>query len=514
MFAVTRQRGIATATLAGRRSLIRTRPKNTSVPAETAGTIRYLHLHEFPSLELLQKHGIHTPKGYLASTPEEVVIFFRKNFQDESTDGTNSTGFRDGVLKAQVLSGGRNSGTFRPNGFQGGVHVVKNPDQAHSISSQMLGQKLVTAQAPEGVVCNQVLLVEKLTGIQRQLYIGIIMDRASQGPLLIGSPMGGSQGSSIVSIARSNPSLIFTESINIEDGLEIDQCERMAENLGLDPGTSSFDQVVDSMQKLYAVFQSCDCTQIEVNPLAEIRQGENDETTTTMIALDAKIQFDDNAAFRQSTLFAQRDYDQEDPREALAIHHGIDYIGLDGSIGCMVNGAGLSMATMDLIHDKGGSPSNFLDVGGGADEKQVRTAFEILEHDPRVKVILVNIFGGLMRCDVIANGILKTIQGLGMQTTPLVIRLQGTNYEEAKNLIAQSGLAHIYLADDLDEAATKAVELAKTMETLEDEDLFDQNILMDDFDDDPLAISSLTKDASGMDGHSKQIIPKFEGFSI
>lgn len=572
----------ATATVAKRNrapSMISSINTNTNTntnnhhPAATAaavGAVRNLNLHEFSSMELLRKHGIRTPRGYPASNTEEAEDLFRRHFQknkpsaphtnsgnnDDDDDGQEV--FRDAVLKAQVLSGARNSGTFG-NGFVGGVHVVSDPGRAREVAERMLGQKLVTQQAPNGVVCNKVLLVERFK-LRREFYLSIIVDRSSQGLLLIGSPFGGSSDS-IVEIARSHPGLIFTEEIDIADGLEIDQCQRMAENIGLDPGDNkaTFDQAVDTMMKLYRLFEKCDCTQIEVNPLAEVvvenadgndndnnsnNNNNNDETSTSILVVDAKIQFDDNAAFRQEAIFAQRDYDQEDPREAEAIRHGIDYIGLDGSIGCMVNGAGLAMATMDLIHAKGGSPSNFLDVGGGASEKQVQKAFEILEKDPRVKVILVNIFGGLMRCDVIADGLLKAAETIGIQTTPLVIRLQGTNYQEAKKLIAESGLRDIIsVASNLDDAVTQAVQIAAKTKAVEiettscaatlehehehsigqengdDDDDIKNNIntendfLFDDlYLDDPLEISSeIPDDESTVEGVR---IPKFEGFSI
>lgn len=523
------------------------------------GAVRNLNLHEFSSMELLRKHGIRTPRGYLASNTEEAEELFRRHFQkkkplaastnsgNNDDDGTGEEVFRDAVLKAQVLSGARNSGTFR-NGFAGGVHVVSDPDRARCVADKMLGQKLVTKQAPNGVICNKVLLVERFK-LKREFYLSIYVDRSSQGLLLIGSPFGGSSGS-IVEIARSHPGLIFTEEIDIADGLEIDQCQRMAENIGLDPGDNKaiFDQAVDTMMKLYQLFENCDCTQIEVNPLAEVvaenaddasNSNNNDESTTSILVVDAKVQFDDNAAFRQEAIFAQRDYDQEDPREAQAIRHGIDYIGLDGSIGCMVNGAGLAMATMDLIHAKGGSPSNFLDVGGGASEKQVQQAFEILEKDPRVQVILVNIFGGLMRCDVIADGILNAAETIGIQTTPLVIRLQGTNYQEAKELIAESGLRDIIsVASDLDDAVTQAVQIAAKTKAAEIETTScaatlkhfigqengddssnnknintDNDLLFDDlYFDDPLEISSEIPDVENT--AERVTIPKFEGFSI
>eukprot|EP00536_Pseudo-nitzschia_multiseries_P003538 jgi/Psemu1/318186/estExt_fgenesh1_pm.C_560001 len=444
--------------------------------------VRNLNIHEWSSMELLREHGLVTPRGYLATTPDETEELFREHF---SAAG-NGEEFREAVLKAQVLSGSRYSGTFE-NGFEGGVNVVSDPGHAKTVAENMLGHKLVTRQAPDGVVCQSVLLVEKLR-LTRELYLSILMDRSSQGPLLIGSPLvGGGRQSSLVEVARARPDLVFVEEIDIEDGLEPDRCERMAENLGLDPGTRSFDQTVDCMMKLYEVFERRDCTLIEVNPLGEAvamggnnNNNNNNNNETTMVVVDAKLQFDDNAEFRQRDVFALRDYDQEDPREAEAIQNGIDYIGLDGNIGCMVNGAGLAMATMDLVVARGGSPSNFLDVGGGASGEQVKTALALLHNDPSVAVILVNIFGGLMRCDVIARGILDAADGAGIfstttdatdatataaaTTTPVVIRLQGTNYKEAEALIANSGLSNVFLAGDLDDAVGLAVKLAEEAE--------------------------------------------------
>ena len=275
------------------------------------------------------------------------------------------------------------------------------------------------------------------------------MDRATQGPLLVASPLG---GTSIEDVAASNPDVIFTQPIDIVDGLQDEQCQRMASNLGLEEGSIAHERAVTLMKNLYSMFIACDCTQIEVNPLAETPEGD-------VVVCDAKVNFDDNAAYRQSSIFARRDTTQEDPREVEASRHDLNYIGLDGTIGCMVNGAGLAMSTMDIIQLKGGSPANFLDVGGGANEKQVQKAFEILNSDPHVKAILVNIFGGIMRCDVIASGILNAAKEIGI-SKPIVIRLQGTNVEEAKILIESSGHRMI-MADDLEDAAEKAVGVAQ-----------------------------------------------------
>jgi succinyl-CoA synthetase beta subunit len=359
---------------------------------------------------------------------------------------SDTNNLKDAVIKAQVLSGGRGLGTFK-NGFQGGVHMVTKPGQAREFAEKMLGQELVTKQAPNGIICNKVFLMDRMY-MRREMYLSILMDRASQGPLMVASPRG---GTSIEDVAKTNPEVIFTEPIDIIDGIQDEQCERMASNLGLEPGTVPHEKAIVLMKNLYSMFIGCDCTQVEVNPLAETPDGD-------VVVCDAKVNFDSNAEYRQKEIFAKRDFSQEDPREVEASKYDLNYIGLDGNIGCMVNGAGLAMSTMDIIQLKGGSPANFLDVGGGANEAQVQKAFEILNADDKVQAILVNIFGGIMRCDVIANGIINAAKEIGIRK-PIVIRLQGTNVAEARTLIDGCGFKMI-LADDLEDAATKAVGVA------------------------------------------------------
>lgn len=410
-------------------------------------------------------------------------------------------GFRKAFLKAQVLCPKRDSGVFE-NGFEGGVHLVSDPDQAFGVADQMLGQRLLTHTVPEGVVCNTVTIVE--TVLFRKLwYLSILMDRNSQGPLLIGSAL--EHG------AFFRPDAVFTEPIDVVDGLEMDQCERMAENLGMEIGTRAFDQAVTTMANLYSMFVDSDCTMIEVRPMGETHSGD-------IVVADARIQIDDRAAFRQEKLFSNHLDQQRDPREAIANREGIDYIGLDGSIGCMVNGAGLAMATMDLIRASGGAPSNFLDVGGGATQDQVQSALSLLEEDPSVKVILVNIFGGLVRCDVIANGILGVARAVGIRT-PMVLRLQGTNYGDARALLeeCQTTSHHhdygdIRLVDDLEDAVALAVEIAAGIELGGDcHGHVGTPTATDVLDDDPLAIAGLVRDTGGA---KEQGIPRFEGFSL
>ena len=325
--------------------------------------------------------------------------------------------------------------------------MVTKPGQAGEFASKMLGEELVTKQAPNGIICNKVFLMERMY-MRNEMYLSILMDRASQGPLMVASPKG---GTSIEDVAASNPEYIFTEPIDMMEGLQDEQCERMASNLGLEPGSPAHEKAMTLMKNLYKMFIGCDCTQVEINPLAETPEGD-------VVVCDAKVNFDDNAEYRQSSIFERRDTTQEDAREVEASKYDLNYIGLDGTIGCMVNGAGLAMSTMDIIQLKGGSPANFLDVGGGANETQVQKAFEILDSDPMVKAILVNIFGGIMRCDTIATGILEAAKEIGM-SKPIIIRLQGTNVEEVRTLIEGSGYRMI-LADDLDDAAEKAVGVA------------------------------------------------------
>lgn len=358
----------------------------------------------------MKTFGIAVPSGAVAETPTEA---------EHKYDNVANGG--DVVIKAQVLSGGRGLGTFK-NGFKGGVHMVTRSSEAKEFAEQMLKQDLVTKQAPNGIICNKVYLMERVY-MRREMYLSVLMDRNSDGPLLVGSPFG---GTSIEDVAASNPDAIFTSPISITDGITDAQVSEMAVNLGLDLGSPAHGKAMTLMKNIYKMFTECDCTQLELNPVAETPDGD-------VVVCDAKINYDDNAAFRQGEIHKQRDLSQEDSREVEASKYDLNYIGLDGNIGCMVNGAGLAMSTMDIIQLKGGSPANFLDVGGGANEEQVQKAFELLNSDPNVQAILVNIFGGIMRCDVIASGIIAAAKEIGMKK-PIVIRLQGTNVDEARKV--------------------------------------------------------------------------------
>jgi len=436
----------------------RGRIRGLSAPTKPtlAALVRCLHVQEHVSLELLRKYGLPTPDFAVARTPQEAESVFRNginkgmsfskvDLRASHTTFTAGEPTKDVVVKAQVLTGSRSLGTFK-SGFAGGVHKATTADEAQTLATEMLGNELVTQQAPEGIPCHKVLLMERMN-LRKEMYVSIVMDRITQGPMVLVSPRG---GSSIEDIAESNPEIIFMEPIDIMDGLTPETCHRMAHHLGLTG--EGHQEAMQLLENMYQMFQDADCTLVEINPLAETAEGR-------LVVCDAKVNFDDNAAFRQAYIFDQRDTTQEDEHEVEARQYDINYVGLHGDIGCMVNGAGLAMSTMDLIEHKGGSAANFLDVDGGNDEYQIQKGIEILNDDPMVKAILVNIFGGILRCDVIAKGIIDAANHIGI-SKPVVVRLQGTNMEEAKFLIESSGYS-IILAEDLEDAAEKVVEVAK-----------------------------------------------------
>ncbi len=393
-----------------------------------------MNIHEYQAKELLQKFGVATPAGKAASTPEEAEKIAREL-------GTN-----DLVVKAQIHAGGRGKGTFT-NGFKGGVHLCKSPEEARDVAAKMLGQTLVTHQTgPAGRVVNKVL-VAKSAEISREIYFAILLDRATAAPLVVASTEGGVE---IEAVAEKSPEKIMRESIDPLAGMQPFQARKLAKQLQFD--SKQLKAAAKLFDGLYRTFIGLDCSMVEVNPLVVTPEGE-------VLALDAKFNFDDNALYRHPEVAAMRDIAEEDPREVEASKFGLNYIGLDGNIACLVNGAGLAMATMDIIKFYGGSPANFLDVGGGATEEQVTEAFKILISDKNVKAILVNIFGGIMKCDIIAQGIINAAKAVKL-SVPLVVRLEGTNVDAGKKLIAASGLS-VITADDLGDAAQKAVEAAK-----------------------------------------------------
>jgi len=394
-----------------------------------------MNIHEYQAKELLQKFEVATPRGKVASSPEEAEQIAREIAPAEI------------VVKAQIHAGGRGKGTFA-NGFKGGVHLCKTPEEAREIARKMLGQTLVTHQTGAvGRVVNKVLVAEAAQ-IAREIYFAILLDRATAAPLIVASTEGGIE---IETVAAKSPERIIRESIAPLAGLQPFQTRKLAKQLQFE--SSQVKAASKLFDGLYRTFIGLDCSMVEVNPLVVTPKGE-------VLALDAKFNFDDNALFRHPEVAAMRDIAEEDPREVEAAKHGLNYIGLDGNIACLVNGAGLAMATMDIIKFYGGNPANFLDVGGSATEEQVTEAFKILITDKKVQAILVNIFGGIMKCDVIAQGIISAAKTVHL-SVPLVVRLEGTNVEKGKRLLKESGVALI-TADDLADAAQKAVEAAKS----------------------------------------------------
>ncbi len=393
-----------------------------------------MNIHEYQAKELLQKFGAATPRGKVAETPEEAEAIAREL-------GTN-----DLVVKAQVHAGGRGKGTFA-NGFKGGVHLVNSPAEVRDVAGKMLGQTLVTHQTgAAGRVVNKVLIAESVD-IEREIYFAVLLDRATGAPLIVASTEGGVE---IESVAEKSPEKIMREPVDPLAGLQPFQTRKLAKQLGFK--SDQIKPAAKLFSALYRTFIESDCSMVEVNPLVVTKKGE-------VLALDAKFNFDDNALYRHPEIAAMRDTAEEDPREVEASKHGLNYIGLDGNIACLVNGAGLAMATMDIIKFYGGSPANFLDVGGGATKEQVTDAFKLLVSDTNVKAILVNIFGGIMKCDIIAQAIIDAVKAVQLPV-PLVVRLEGTNVDAGKKLIAESGLA-VITADDLADAAQKAVKAAE-----------------------------------------------------
>ncbi len=393
-----------------------------------------MNIHEYQAKELLQKFDVATTRGRVAATLDEAEQIARE------------LGDIDIVVKAQIHAGGRGKGSFK-NGFKGGVHVRKTPDEVRDVAAKMLGQILVTHQTgPAGRLVNKVLVAES-ADIAREIYFAVLLDRATAAPLIVASTEGGVE---IEAVAAKSPEKIIREPIDPLAGLQPYQARKLASQLGFE--SSQLKNASKLFDGLYRTFIAYDCSMVEVNPLVVTNKGE-------VLALDAKFNFDDNALYRHPEIAAMRDIAEEDPREVEASKHGLNYIGLDGNIACLVNGAGLAMATMDIIKFYGGEPANFLDVGGGATEEQVTEAFKILIADKKVKAILVNIFGGIMKCDVIAQGIIDAAKSVKL-SVPLVVRLEGTNVERGKQMLKESGLALI-AADDLADAAQKVVGAAK-----------------------------------------------------
>merc|ERR1712158_60083 len=394
---------------------------------------RELSVHEHVSMSLLKEAGVPVPNFGAAKSAEEA----KQIAQDITTN--------DLVVKAQVLAGGRGKGSFK-GGYKGGVKLVYSPEEVEESAKGMIGDFLITKQTgSDGRICNSVMVTERKY-TRKEYYIAFMNERAFNGPVIIASSEG---GVNIEEVAEKNPDAIVKYPIDVVEGLSVEGSKDVAVKLGIHD--SKVDEVAQILMNLYELFVSKDASMVEINPFAEDNSG-------NFVCLDAKLKFDDNAEFRQKAVFDQRDWSQEDAREVAAAEYNLNYIALDGDIGCMVNGAGLAMATMDIIKLHGGSPANFLDVGGGATAHQVKEAFKIITGDPKVNAILVNIFGGIMRCDVIAQGIVNAAETLNLKV-PIVVRLQGTNVDEAKTIIAQSEMK-ILSCDNLDEAAKLASSLS------------------------------------------------------
>jgi succinyl-CoA synthetase beta subunit len=393
-----------------------------------------MNIHEYQAKELFQRFGVASPKGLPADTPEEA----EKVAADLKTSHL--------VVKAQIHAGGRGKGVFK-NGLKGGVRLCSTPAEARELAQNMLGHYLVTNQTgPDGRLVRKVMVAESVE-IQREVYFAILMDRESGVPVVVVSTEGGVD---IETVAEKSPDKIYREKVHPLLGMQPYTALKLARQLGF-----SGDQLKAAaklIMNVYKLFTTLDCSLVEINPLAVTKSGE-------VLALDAKFNFDDNALYRHPEIVAMRDENEEDPREVEASKFSLNYIGLDGDIACLVNGAGLAMATMDIIKYAGGRPANFLDVGGGASEEQVTEAFKILISDKNVKAILVNIFGGIMRCDVIAQGIINAVRAVTLPV-PLVVRLEGTNVDQGKKLLTESKLP-IRAATDLAEAAKLVVAAAR-----------------------------------------------------
>jgi succinyl-CoA synthetase beta subunit len=385
-----------------------------------------MKVHEYQGKEILRRYGVPTPRGIVVDTP------------DEARQAAKELGGRV-VVKAQIHAGGRGKG--------GGVKLAKDADEAAEITKKMLGMTLVTHQTgPEGRLVRKVFIEEALN-IDKELYLGITLDRRLGMNVIMASAQGGMD---IEEVAAHDPKAIHREAVDSVLGVQPFQARQVAYALGL--SGDSFKKCVDFVQKLMRAYLDTDASLAEINPLLVTKEGD-------VLALDAKMNFDDNALFRHKDIVEMRDYHEEDPLEVEASKYGLNYIKLDGSIGCMVNGAGLAMATMDIVKLAGAEPANFLDVGGGASAEQVKNAFRIILSDKNVKAILINIFGGIMRGDRIAEGVVSAAKEIGLPV-PVVVRLEGTNVELGKEILAKSGLPLI-TADGMWDAAQKVVAAAK-----------------------------------------------------
>jgi len=389
-----------------------------------------MKIHEYQAKGILKKYGVAVPRGSMATTREEAEAAAKELF-DAGASGV--------VVKAQIHAGGRGKG--------GGVKIAKSENEAGDFAAKMLGMKLVTHQTgPEGRIVRR-LLIEETLPIEKELYLGILVDRAEGKPVFMASAAGGME---IEQVAAENPDAILKQHVDPGMGLEAFQARKIAFKLGLKP--QQINPAVQFLTSLYRAFLDTDASLLEINPFISTTDGR-------LFALDAKINFDDNALFRHPDLRELRDITEEDPLEVEASKYSLNYIKLDGNVGCMVNGAGLAMATMDIIKYAGGMPANFLDVGGSANAEQVTHAFEILLSDKNVKAVLINIFGGILRVDMLATGVVEAARKTNIKL-PVVLRLEGTNVEEGRKILMESGFNFI-VADSMKNAADRVVAAAK-----------------------------------------------------
>ncbi len=388
-----------------------------------------MNIHEYQAKILFDQFSVPSPRGMVAGTSEEAAAAAVELGGDRV------------VVKSQVHAGGRGKGTFK-NGFQGGVHLV-SPEEVAGIADRMIGEILVTRQTGEEGKLVRKVMVGEAVDVRHEYYLAILMDRAACCPVIVASTEGGMD---IEEVAEKDPGKILREHVHPLMGLQPYEVRKITVGLGFTGDEAR--QFGKFLGNLYRLFLECDCSMVEINPLVRTTEGR-------ILALDAKFNFDDNALYRHPEIVEFRDVEEEDPLEVEASRHSLNYIGLDGNIACLVNGAGLAMATMDIIKHHGGEPANFLDVGGGASQEQVAAAFKIILSDEAVKAILINIFGGIMNCDVIAHGVVAACKEVGLPI-PLVVRLEGNNAAAGKATLAASGL-NIIAADDLADAAEKAV---------------------------------------------------------
>ena len=389
-----------------------------------------MNIHEHQAKQILKKYGAIVPEGVFSHSVEELIQKARSLKTEKF------------VLKAQIHAGGR--------GKAGGVKLFSDSKEIESFSANLLGSNLITAQTGKSGVPVNKLLVEKIYDIHREIYLAIIIDAVTKSIICVASEFG---GVNIEEVAETNPDAIVTEAIDIKAGVQPEQTERIAKALGFAP--ENMKDAQEQMSNLYDLMIGTDAVQVEINPFAEANYVGAD---SQVFCVDAKLGFDDNASYRQKEIYAMRDTSMEDERDVRADEVGVEYIGLDGNIGCMVNGAGLAMATMDIVKQFGKEPANFLDLGGTANKERTTKGFKIIQSDPNVKSVLINIFGGIIHCDMIANGIIDAIKELNYKL-PVVVRFQGTNAAEGKNIINKSSLGLVSI-DDLTEAAKKVVDLA------------------------------------------------------